>query len=362
MKNNYCVIMAGGIGSRFWPMSRTNYPKQFIDILGTGETLLQQTYKRFLHLCPKENIFIVTNEIYKDLIHEQIKGIAEDRVLLEPARRNTAPCIAYACYKISKLDPDANVVVAPSDHLILKEQTFVKAIQSCFKKASSEDCLVTLGIKPTRPDTGYGYIQFRQSEKKESDPRMKKVKTFTEKPDLEMAKFFKQSGDFLWNAGIFVWNVKSVMRAFEKHMPELHLLFYEGLNKLNTPEEIEFIKVTYPQCKNISIDYGLMEKAENVYVRSSAIGWSDLGTWGSLYQHMDKEEKGNAVVGKNVMLYNSKNCIVHVPKNKLVVLDGLNDFIVVESDDVLLVCKKSDEQQIRQFVNDVKSTKGDKFV
>ncbi len=354
--------MAGGIGSRFWPMSRTNHPKQFIDILGTGETLLQQTYQRFLKLCPKENIFIVTNEIYKELVQKQIPGIDPERVLLEPARRNTAPCIAYACYKILKLNANANVVVAPSDHLILKEQTFVKAIQSCFKKAASEACLVTLGIKPTRPDTGYGYIQFRQSENKEADPRMKKVKTFTEKPDLEMAKFFRQSGDFLWNAGIFVWSVKSIVHAFEKHMPEMHALFNEGLSKLNTSEEAEFIKKTYPQCKNISIDYGIMEKADNVYVRSSAIGWSDLGTWGSLYQHMEKEEKGNAVVGKNVMLYNSKNCIVHVPKNKLVVLDGLTDYIVVESEDVLLVCKKSEEQQIRQFVNDVKSLKGDKFV
>lgn len=354
--------MAGGIGSRFWPMSRANYPKQFIDILGTGETLLQQTYNRFLKLCPKENIFIVTNEIYKDLVSKQLHGISENRVLLEPARRNTAPCIAYACYKISKINANANIVVAPSDHLILKESTFVKAIQSCFKKAASEDCLVTLGIKPSRPDTGYGYIQFRQSESNEVDPRMKKVKTFTEKPDLEMAKFFRQSGDFLWNAGIFVWSVKSILEAFEKYMPEMHHLFSEGLSKLNTNEEAEFIKMTYPQCKNISIDYGIMEKANNVYVRSSAIGWSDLGTWGSLYQHMDKEEKGNAVVGKNVMLYNSKNCIVHVPKNKLVVLDGLSDFIVVESEDVLLVCKKSNEQQIRQFVNDVKSLKGDKYV
>ena len=354
--------MAGGIGSRFWPMSRTNHPKQFIDILGTGETLLQQTYRRFLKLCPKENIFIVTNEIYKDLVHHQIKDIADDRVLLEPARRNTAPCIAYASFKIAKINPEANIVVAPSDHLILKEQTFVKAIQSCFKKASSEDCLVTLGIKPTRPDTGYGYIQFKQSEAKESDARMKKVKTFTEKPDLEMAKFFRQSGDFLWNAGIFIWTAKSVLRAFEKHMIEMYTLFKDGVTKLNTPEEAEFIKQTYPLCKNISIDYGIMEKADNVYVRSSAIGLSDLGTWGSLYQHMDKEEKGNAIVGKNVLMYNSKNCIVHVPKNKLVVLEGLADYIVVESDDVLLVCKKSEEQQIRQFVNDVKSIKGDKFV
>ena len=362
MKNNYCVIMAGGIGSRFWPMSRANHPKQFIDILGTGETLLQQTYNRFLKLCPQKNIFIVTNEIYKSLVQQQLKGIPDDCILLEPARRNTAPCVAYACYKISKLNANANIVVAPSDHLILKEQTFVKAIESCFRKAASEDCLVTLGIKPTRPDTGYGYIQFKKSAVKETDERIKKVKTFTEKPDLEMAKFFRQSGDFLWNAGIFIWTAKSILAALDKHLPEVSSLFKDGLDKLNTKDEAEFIRVTYPMCKNISIDYGIMEKASNVYVRSSSIGWSDLGTWGSLYQHLDKDEKGNAAIGQNVMLYNSKNCIVHAPKNKLVVIEGLNDFIVVESEDALLICKKSEEQQIRQFVNDVKGTKGDKFV
>ncbi len=354
--------MAGGVGSRFWPMSRTAHPKQFLDILGTGHTLLQQTYNRFLRLCPKENIFIVTNDSYVDLVKEQLKGINSANILSEPARKNTAPCVAYACYKIAQSNPDALTVIAPSDHLITKEDTFVKAIKACYIKAASEDCLVTLGIRPSRPDTGYGYIQFVESDEKEKDKRIKKVKTFTEKPDLDMAKFFLQSGDFLWNSGIFIWSVKSVINAFEKYAPEMHAIFSEGNAVYNTPQEAEFIAKAYTNCKNISIDYALMEKADNVYVRSSIIGWSDLGTWGSLYDHIKRDDKENAVVGKNVMLYDSKNCIVNVPKGKLVVMQGLEDYIVVESDGILLICKKEDEQQIRTFVNDVKVSKGEKFV
>ena len=354
--------MAGGVGSRFWPMSRTAHPKQFMDILGTGKTLLQQTYSRFLRLCPKENIFIVTNDSYVDLVKEQIKGIASENILSEPARKNTAPCVAYACYKIAQLNPDALTVIAPSDHLIIKEDTFVKAIKACYLKAASEDCLVTLGIRPSRPDTGYGYIQFVESESKEKDKRIKKVKTFTEKPDLEMAKFFLQSGDFLWNSGIFIWSVKSVIKAFEQHSPDMDAIFKEGNSFYNTPKEAEFIAKAYTNCKNISIDYALMEKAENVYVRSSIIGWSDLGTWGSLYDHIKQDDNNNAIVGKNVMMYDSKNCIVNVSKDKLVVMQGLEDYIVVESDGILLICKKQDEQEIKTFVNDVKIQKGDKFV
>jgi mannose-1-phosphate guanylyltransferase len=354
--------MAGGVGSRFWPMSRTAHPKQFIDILGTGQTLLQQTYNRFLRLCPKENIFIVTNDSYLDLVKEQIKGIDPKNILSEPARKNTAPCVAYASYKIAKLNPDALIVVAPSDHLITKEDTFIKAVKACYTKAASEDCLVTLGIRPSRPDTGYGYIQFHESSVKEKDKRIKKVKTFTEKPELEMAKFFLRSGDFLWNSGIFIWSVKSVINAFEKHSPEMHILFSEGNDAYNTPKEEEFIAKAYISCKNISIDYAIMEKADNVYVRSSIIGWSDLGTWGSLYDHIKHDEHENAVVGKNVMLYDSKDCIVNMPKDKLVVMQGLEGYIVVESDGILLICKKEDEQQIRTFVNDAKVLKGEKFV
>jgi mannose-1-phosphate guanylyltransferase len=363
MKNNYyCVIMAGGVGSRFWPMSKTDYPKQFLDILGTGETLLQQTYQRFLKCCPESNIFVVTSAQYKDLVFQQLKKISKDNVLLEPSRKNTAPCVAYASYKINQLNPNAVTVVAPSDHLITKEDTFTKAIKSCFRKAESEDCLVTLGIKPSRPDTGYGYIQFVESKVPEKDKRIKKVKTFAEKPQLEQAKFFMENGDFLWNSGIFIWSTKSIISAFEKHDPEMAGIFKEGTDVYNTPKETEFIRQAYITCKNISIDYSVMENAKNVYVRESIIGWSDLGTWGSLYTHIPHTTGNNAVVGKNVMMYDSKNCIVHVPKDKLVVLQGLEDYIVVEAHGILLVCKKQDEQQIRNFVNDVKVHKGDKFI
>lgn len=363
MKNNYCVIMAGGVGTRFWPMSRTNYPKQFIDILGTGHTLLQQTYNRFLSLCPQENIFVVTNETYVDLVKEQLKDIPKNNILSEPARKNTAPCIAYASYKIAELNPNAITIVAPSDHLIIKENEFVDAVKSCFEKVAQSDCLLTLGITPSRPDTGYGYIQFEESKDDLSKQhQIHKVKTFTEKPDTDMAKFFIESGDFLWNSGIFVWSTKSIIKAFETLDPEMDALFKEGIGKYNTPAETEFITKTYTECKNISIDYAIMEKANNVFVRAANIGWSDLGTWGSLYDHIPHDEEKNAIIGKNVMLYDSSKCIVNMPKNKLAVIQGLEGYIVVESDDMLLICKKDDEQQIRTFVNNVKITKGEYFV
>jgi mannose-1-phosphate guanylyltransferase len=362
MKNQYCIIMAGGVGSRFWPMSTSTHPKQFLDILGTGRTLIQQTFDRFTELCPATNIYVVTNDSYESIVAEQLPEIPRENILTEPSRKNTAPCIAYASYKIHQLNPNAITVVAPSDHLITKEDTFVKAIKSCFAKAKSEDCLVTLGIKPSRPDTGYGYIQFIDSPTKEKDMRMSKVKTFTEKPDIDMAKFFVESGDFLWNSGIFIWSTKSLINSLEKNDPELANVFKEGTDSYNTPAEKEFIKRAYNVCKNISIDYSLLEKADNVYVRSSVIGWSDLGTWGSLFTHIQHDKGNNALVGKNILQYDCHNCIVHVPKEKLVVLQGLKDYIVVESAGVLMVCKKEDEQQIRNFVNDVKVQKGDKFI
>lgn len=354
--------MAGGVGTRFWPMSRTAHPKQFIDVLGTGRTLLQATFDRALSFCSPSNIYVVTNESYRKLVAEQLPDLPVQNILCEPARKNTAPCVAYAAWKINSIDPNAVMVVAPSDHLITKEETFTKAIVSCMKKASTQDCLITLGLKPTRPDTGYGYIQFIESDVVEKDKRIKKVKTFTEKPDHEMAEFFLRSGDFLWNAGIFIWSAKSIIKAFREHSPEMAHIFDEGNGKWCTPEEDEFLRDAYARCKNISIDYAVMEKAKNVYVRSSIIGWSDLGTWGSLYSHIKKDDHGNAIVGKQVMMYKSKGCIVHVPKEKLVVIEGLEDYIVVESDNILLICRKQDEQQIRTFVNDVKVGKGDKFV
>jgi mannose-1-phosphate guanylyltransferase len=360
-KNNYCVIMAGGIGSRFWPMSRNAFPKQFLDILGTGKTLLKQTYERFLKICPPENILVVTNEAYVDLVLKQLPDLKPDQVLGEPYRKNTAPCIAFASYKISQLNPDANVVVAPSDHIILQENDFINAINKGLEFVSGNESLLTLGIQPNRPDTGYGYIQFID-DKHQEENKISKVKTFTEKPDLEMAKFFLQTGEFLWNAGIFLWSVKAIHKAIREHLPDMDGLFKEAAAHFNTSAEGEFVKKAYEQCTNISIDFGVMEKARNVFVMSADFGWSDLGTYGSLYEHIKHDTNGNAVVGKNVLVYDSKNCMINVPKEKLVVVQGLEDYIVVESENVLLICRKSDEQQIRQFVNDVKLTKGEKFV
>lgn len=349
--------MAGGIGSRFWPMSRTAFPKQFIDILGTGQTLIQQTFERLLRLAPKENILVVTNDSYKNLVIEQL-GIAEDQVLCEPARRNTAPCIAYANYKIASQNPDANIVVAPADHLILKEDKFVSVVETALQFVEQHNALLTLGIKPSRPDTGYGYIQFDDS----GDSDIKKVKTFTEKPNLELAEKFLKSGDFSWNSGMFIWNLQSINKSFERLMGDMDALFKEHQAAFGTEKEKRAIEAIYAECKSVSIDYGIMEKANNVHVISADIGWSDLGTWGSIYTHLDHDEHNNATIGENVMLYDSEDCIVSVPKEKLVVLQGLKDYIVVESNDTLLVCKKKDEQKIKQFVTDIKMNKGEQFV
>ncbi len=362
MSHNYVIIMAGGIGSRFWPMSRSHHPKQFMDVLGVGKTLLQQTFERFNQVVPAENIYVVTNADYTDMVLEQLPKISSEQVIGEPSRRNTAPCVAYASFRIAQRDPKANTVVAPSDHLILNTESFVELIKKGLSVTEKEDILVTFGIKPTRPDTGYGYIQYN-SAALESDVDVKKVKTFTEKPDKDLAKFFIKSGDFVWNSGIFIWNVKSIMSAFAEYLPEVYQLFEEGISVYGTPGEEEFAKKAYSQCKNISIDYGIMEKAQNVYLlKAEDIGWSDLGTWGSLYEFSDKDDIGNKIIGKNVMLYDSKNCLVNVPKGKLVVLQGLKDYIVVESDDILLVCKMSEEQKIRDIVQDVKLNFGDEFV
>lgn len=353
--------MAGGIGARFWPMSKTSHPKQFIDILGTGETLIQQTFNRFLKVCPAENILIVTNEQYKDLVMEQLPLINESQVLCEPSRRNTAPCIAYANYKILSENPKARIVVAPSDHIIMKEDVFVKVVTEALQAVSENDWLLTLGIMPSRPDTGYGYIQYNGEKPYVKNQDIKKVKTFTEKPELEMAKQFLESGDFLWNAGIFIWSLKSIMKAFEDYLPEVNSLFAKGIGKYNTADETAFINETYSVCTNISIDYGVMEKASNVYVYAADFGWSDLGTWGSLYDIREKDDNNNAIVGKNVMTYDAKNCIVNVPNNKLVVIQGLDDYIIAEKDHALLICRKQDEQMIRNIVNDIRIEKGEHY-
>lgn len=362
MENNYCVIMAGGIGSRFWPMSRSAKPKQFIDILGIGETLLQQTYNRFDRICKKENIYIVTNEHYTPLVLQQIPDIQKENILSEPLRRNTAPCIAYASYKIYTKNPNANIVIAPSDHLITKEEEFYNTINIALNASKTNNWLITLGIQPTRPDTGYGYIQYIADSINEIHPRIKKVKTFTEKPNIEIAKTFIESGEFLWNSGIFIWQAKNIIEAFSNYLPDMHAVFEEGENFFNGKNEDEFIKEVYPTCKNISIDYGIMEKAKNVYVVYSDFGWSDLGTWGSLYENIHKDINGNGIIGKNVITYDTDNCIINMPKDKLVVLQGLEDYIVVESDNILLICKKSEEQKIKEFVNTIKIDKGKEFI
>jgi mannose-1-phosphate guanylyltransferase len=362
-KKNYCVIMAGGIGSRFWPLSRTRKPKQFLDILGTGKSLLQQTFDRFSQILPKENILIVSNEEYGELIMQQLPGIKKEQVLLEPMRRNTAPCIAYANYKIRELEPDAKIVVAPSDHLILKEQEFLNVVKLGLDFVGSNEALLTLGIQPSRPETGYGYIQINGA--KDSivvNESLRKVKTFTEKPDLKMATVFLESGDFFWNSGIFFWSLKSITTAFESHLSEVDSLFKEGAGYYNTEAEHEFIAKTYSKCKNISIDYGVMEKAENVYVLCADFGWSDLGTWGSLYDMSGKDKNTNAIQGKSVFAYDTANCIINLPNDKLAVIQGLKDYIVVDSDNILLICRKEDEQEIKHFVNDVRLEKGENYI
>lgn len=341
-------------------MSKTSYPKQFIDVLGTGRTLLQQTFDRVLRICPSENIYVVTNSQYKELVEEQL-NISQYQILCEPSRRNTAPCIACANYVIAKRNPKANIIVAPADHLILKEDKFVEVINKALEFTASHDALVTLGIKPSRPDTGYGYIQF-DANHHSAAYEIKKVKTFTEKPNLELAKQFVESGEFSWNSGMFIWSLVSIQKSFEANLEEVDALFKEKAHFFGTVNEQKAIESIYSVCKSVSIDYGIMEKADNVYVISADIGWSDLGTWGSIYTHLKHDKEGNAVMGKNVMLYDSKDCIVNVPKDKLVVLQGLEGYIVVEANDCLLVCKKEDEQKIKEFVMDVKINKGEKFV
>jgi mannose-1-phosphate guanylyltransferase len=360
-KNHYALIMAGGIGSRFWPVSRTNFPKQFLDVLGTGKSLIQNTYERFKKILPLENIYILTNESYFDLVKEQLPELSDNQIIGEPIMRNTAPCIAYGCNKIKQLNPDALVVVAPSDHLILETDNFIEVIHQSLNAASEHDCLITLGIKPSRPDTGYGYIQYSNHELTEN---LFKVKTFTEKPSLEIAQTFLASGDFLWNAGIFIWSVNAISKALDRYLPDMSEIFKEGEKAYNTPLEKDFIQNAFQRCTNISIDYGIMEKADNVYVIPSDFGWSELGTWASVfYELADKDYVGNAVIHSDrVMMYNSSNCMVNVPQDKLVILQGLHDFIVVEANNTLMICPKDKEQHVKQVVADVKQKFGNRYI
>lgn len=357
-KDNYCVIMGGGIGSRFWPFSRKTMPKQFLDFFGTGRSLLQKTFDRFNKIIPTENILIVTNAIYADLVKEQLPELDSKQILLEPARRNTAPCIAWASYHIRSLNPNANIVVAPSDHLILKEGEFLAAIEKGLDFVSKSDKLLTLGIKPNRPETGYGYIQIAEQE----GDNFYKVKTFTEKPELELAKVFVESGEFYWNSGLFMWNVNTIIKAGEALLPELASKLAPGKDVYGTPEEKAFIEENFPACPNVSIDFGIMEKADNVYVSLGDFGWSDLGTWGSLYDLSPKDEQGNVTLKCDSMIYNSNDNIVVLPKGKLAVIEGLEGFLVAESDNVLLICKKDEEHAIRKYVNDAQMKLGEDYI
>lgn len=355
-EKNYCVIMAGGIGSRFWPMSKSAFPKQFHDILGTGKSLLQMTFDRMCNIAPARNILIVTNKQYKDLVLEQLPEIQEDQVLCEPFMRNTAPCIEYANHHIASKCKDANIVVAPSDHLIVNEAEFVDTLQLAIERAEENDRLLTLGIKPSRPDTGYGYIQFEDSDEG-INPKIKRVRTFTEKPNKELAEQFIESGDFYWNSGIFIWSLNSIQKAFQEHLPDMSSTFSQENAAFGTPDENAAVERIYAVCENISIDYGIMEKAKNVDVVLSDFGWSDLGTWGSLAQQIEQDDLKNAIVSEQVLCYQSEGNIIHSPKDKLVVLQGIDDCIVVDTGDVLMICKKDDEQRIKNIVTDLKSRK-----
>ncbi len=353
--------MAGGVGSRFWPLSRRQKPKQFLDILGTGETLLQQTFRRFKSICPESNIFIVTNNEHKDLAVEQL-GIDPSNVLAEPFRRNTAPCLAYGTFRILKENPDAVIAVTPSDHIIMKEDKFNSVMQECLEFVTGNDALLTLGIKPDRPETGYGYIQAdRKKPVKELD-NVLKVKTFTEKPDIDLARKFIQSGDFYWNSGIFIWNIKSIIAAFEKYLPDVYSAFDEGKSIFGTRQEKSLIRRIYTECKSISIDYGIMEKASNVYVMCTDIGWSDLGTWSSLYEHSAVDKKGNSVVSGNIFSYDNRGSIFNIMPGKVAVIQGLKNYIVVDSDNVLLIVNKEEEQNIKNYLEDVKKETKAKYL
>lgn len=358
-KHHYVAIMAGGIGSRFWPSSRSSYPKQFLDILNNGKTLVQWTYERFAGFIPTDNIFVVTSEEYSSIVKEQLPQLAEENILAEPSRKNTAPCVAYISFKLLQKDPEASLIVAPSDHMILDDENFQKITLQALDFVSHIKSLVTLGVKPTHPNTGYGYIQHEALPVADG---IYQVKTFTEKPNLELAKAFLASGDFLWNAGIFIWQVKNVIKAFEIYQPEMFELFDSEKEHFNTPAENEAINRIYPLCTNVSIDIAIMEKADNVYVIPSSFGWSDLGTWNSAYDNLEKDYLGNAVAGENVIVIDATRCMVSAANEKLVVLQGLDDFIIVDTKDVLLICKKEKEQSIKEYVAEVKRNKGDKYL
>lgn len=356
-KNYYAVLMAGGVGSRFWPVSTSENPKQFHDMLGTGTTLIQKTFERLNKFVPTENILILTNERYNDLVLEQLPMVTQEQVVLEPAMRNTAPCILYAALKIQKMNPDGVMIVAPSDHWIEDEAAFAKDVTACFDKCATEDVLCTLGLKPTFPNTGFGYIEFDKTD----DAQLKKVNQFREKPDYKTAKTFLAQGNFLWNAGIFMWSVKTIIDSFKVHQPKQYELFSAGISAYNTAAESEFITENYPKAENISIDYAILEQSKAIYVLVATFDWNDLGTWGSLFDKLDKDESGNAVVNAQVLAEDASGNMIRSPKDKIVVVDGLQDYIIVDKKDVLLIYPKAKEQDIKKVLNKVKDKFGDKY-
>lgn len=355
--NTYIAIMAGGIGSRFWPSSRESRPKQFLDILGVGKSLIRLTFERFAQQYPVQNILIVTNEQYRDLVKEHLPELEDWQILGEPSRNNTAPCVAYTAYKIQSKNPNAIFIIAPSDHIVLKESIFLENIQQAVEYANEQEALVTLGIQPSRPDTGYGYIKYESS----NDDAIKKVIQFTEKPNLDKAKEFLFSGDYVWNAGIFIWHVKSIIKAFEKYAPEIYTIFEAGKSNFGESTEAEFIQSAYPTTPKISIDYAIMEKADNVYTLPVDFGWSDLGTWGSLHAEFQKDEAGNAVNSSHYLLDSVENCLIKTPKGKLIVAADLSDYIIVDEDDVLLIYPKSKEQAIKKVTSAISIKYGTSF-
>lgn len=355
--NTYCVIMAGGVGSRFWPVSRVDTPKQFLDFLGVGKSLIRQTFERFLPICKPEHFLVVTSAQYKDLVHEHLPELSEEQILLEPDMRNTAPCVAYAAYHIAARDPHANLIVTPADHLILRPDAFEEVVQQALEFISTNNGIITLGIQPTRPDTGYGYIEYVQGE-----GSINKVDQFREKPDLKTAKVFLEKGNFSWNSGMFFFSLGTIMDAFGQHLPEVNDLFASQRESFGTPQEQEQIARIYPDCPNVSIDYGIMEKADNVYMINADIGWSDLGTWGSIYNQLEKDANGNAISQGNILATDTQGSLFRTDTNKAVVIDGLKDFIVIDTPDALLILPMEKEQEIKQRRQQVKDTLGDQYI
>ena len=347
--SNHLVIMAGGVGSRFWPMSTAECPKQFIDVLGIGKSLLQLTVERFGNIISPENIWVVTNRSYADIVAKQLPDMPRENILCEPCRRNTAPCIAYISWRIKSKDPKANIVVTPSDHIVTNTVEFQRAISACMKFTSDTDAIVTLGMKPNRPETGYGYIQANMAANSLRNKEVYRVDSFREKPDLATAEKYIKQSNYFWNAGIFIWNVNTIVNAFRMYQPTMSKIFESMLPYYGTEREQELIDQRFPECESISVDYAIMEKAEEIFVCPADFGWSDLGTWGSLHLQSHKDLYGNACIGENINMFESHNCIVHTVQEKKVVIQGLDGYIVAENDDTLLICKLSEEQRIKQF-------------